>query len=166
MLGWIQVKEDLPDQAKLRNFRRLLGLKTKAEAIGYMVLLWLFTFKMAWRDGNLEPWGEDGIEEACGWPGSPGELVKALRDCGKQVNGARGAGFLDGFNVHDWQSVANLLIRNRLHREGQAQRQATPAPARRPRPANPARPAADSHRPSAESYRERARQVLKERGLA
>jgi len=167
MHSWLAVQDDLPDQAKLRTLAKLLGLRSKVEAVGYVVFLWIFTLKNAWRDGNLEPWGDDGIEDACSWRGEPGVLVQALRECGKEKNGAKGGGFLDGFVVHDWMERQRLLIRSRLwhesHRKKAPAGSAGKPPAKR-QAAAPTRPVG-YHRPSSEDYRARTEEILKQRGL-
>ena len=81
-----------------------------------VIALWSLTLEYAWRDGNLEGLGEDGIAEACEWDENPGKLIQALRECGKQKNGETGPGFLDGFVVHNWTKRAGRLIWQRLRR--------------------------------------------------
>ena len=72
-----------------------------------MISLWHFVLKNAWKDANLEPWGDDGIEEAARWDGKSGAFVAAIRE----------AKFIDGFIVHDWLERAGKLVLDRMYNE-------------------------------------------------
>lgn len=118
MATWIKIEEDLPDHFKLANMRRILKSKSIIEPLGYFVMLMLYTLKVAWRDGNLQAYGDDLIEEKCLWVGEQGQLMKAFRECGKKLeDGSLGPGFMDGYVVHDWVQRSNKLIRDRIYRE-------------------------------------------------
>lgn len=117
MSVWIKVEEALPYHYKVENMRKILGTPSTIEPVGYLVFLWLYTLKVAWRDGNLQAY-EDSIERNCLWAGEPGLLLKAFRGCGKKLeDGKIGPGFLDGCVVHDWVKTATRLIRERIYRE-------------------------------------------------
>jgi hypothetical protein len=85
----------------------MLGIKP-VQAVGHLMSLWHFVLRNAWRDADLEPWGDIGIEMACRWDGKPGELVKAMR----------AVKFLDESQVHGWLERAGKLVRDRLYNEG------------------------------------------------
>lgn len=119
MSTWVAIDEDLPDNDKTFNLRRILGLKKKRDAVGLIACLFIFTLRNAWKDGNLEQYGAFGIAEACEWDGDPDDLVQALRDCGGVKDGKKQSGFLDEWVVHNWVKKANKLIRDRLYRENQ-----------------------------------------------
>ena len=114
-MAWIKVEDDVLTHYKTRNLRRILNLETMRDAGGYVLSLLIFAFKAAWRDGNLAPYGDDVIEEACEWRGKPGDLVRAFRECGKiEADGNRESGYLDGSVVHNWVDRAGKLIHNRM----------------------------------------------------
>lgn len=118
MSTWIAVDDELPYIHKTATFRRMLKAGSTREAMSYLIMLWLYTLKVAWRNGDLSPYGESMIEEACEWKGEPGALVKAMRECGHVgPDGIRGSGFLDGYIVHDWVERSGKLINDRIYRE-------------------------------------------------
>ena len=105
-MAWIEFHDDLWDHYKMAHLCRLTGLED-TNAVGKLAALWHFTLRNAWRDANLKPWGEAGIEAACRWRGEPGAFVSALRT----------AGFLDNFKVHGWLERAGRLVYDRLRKE-------------------------------------------------
>lgn len=73
---------------KREKLRRRLG----ADGVLALVDLWLWAGGSR-PDGSLDGMTDEDIEIAAGWMGAPGALVAALRD----------VGFLDGYQLHDWQ---------------------------------------------------------------
>lgn len=61
------------------------------------IRLWCYTAKFHFRDGLLQGYSKDSLENICGWTGAKGELIAKIIE----------VGFLDeiegGFKVHDWQ---------------------------------------------------------------
>lgn len=108
-MAWISVDDDLFGHHKTSRLRRLLKLETRREAASYVVALWIFTLRHAWKYADLSNYHEIEIEEACEWTGDPGVLIKALQT----------AGFLDGLVVHDWIVRQKKLVGDRLYREAQ-----------------------------------------------
>lgn len=120
MATWIPIDDDLPNHHKTARLRRLTGVKTKREAISFLVSLWLYTLKVAWRDADLSAYGVEGIEEELEWSGEPGKLVHALQNCGKPgPDGTLEPGFLERGTlvVHGWVERNSKLIRDRIYRE-------------------------------------------------
>lgn len=119
MATYIQIDEDLPHHHKTARLAKMLE-RPLPEVLGYLDLFWLYTLKVAWRDGDLSAYGDEMIESNCHWKGEPGKLVAGLRGCGKpKGDGTAGPGFLDGFVAHDWVVRSSRLIRDRLYREEQ-----------------------------------------------
>lgn len=130
--GWIKVDEELPDHNKTRRLMKLLDIDND-KAVGLVVKLWLFTFRVAIATGDLEPWGDDGIAEGIRWKGDPHKLVEALRNCGKTIgDGSRGSGFLEGYIVHDFSPRMRSVVYDRQRQ--QARREGKPASTARPAP--------------------------------
>ena len=128
--GWIKVDEELPDHNKTRRLMKLLDIDND-KAVGLVVKLWLFTFRVAIATGDLEPWGDDGIAEGVRWKGDPHKLVEALRTCGKALeDGSRGPGFLEGYIVHDFSSRMRSVVYDRERQKNR--REGKPAAAARP----------------------------------
>lgn len=117
MSTWITVDENLDTHPRTVNLKAILALATRREAMSYPIMLWKWAIKHAWRDGNLEALGDDGIEQVCEWTGKRGDLVKALRECGPMKGGKKGPGFLEAFVLHNWTTRSNRLITQRLTRE-------------------------------------------------
>lgn len=163
-MGWIKVLDSVIDDAKLRNLRKLLALKNQREALGYVVMLWIFTQRKAWLDGNLEPFGAEGIEDAVLWDGEPGAFVRALRDCGKTKDGKRGPGLLDGWTVHDWVDISCGPHTPNYYRRLRADGNGSTAPLSRLTEQVVA-PSSQGLRPSGEDIHSRAKRILKERGI-
>lgn len=118
MASWVRIDDDIVDHYKTKNIARILKC-SRAEAIGYNVMLIIYVKRVAWRTGDLSAYGDEDIEEACKWKGEPGDLVSAFRKCGKVTeDGTLGSGILDGFVLHNWVNKSSKLIRDRLYREG------------------------------------------------
>lgn len=103
---WIESHINLADHPKVHNLSRTLCVRYP-DAIGTLHLLWWYTMRFAWRDGDLSKHGGDAIEGACKWAGERGDLVKALQS----------TGWLDDFHVHDWLDFAGRLVNDRLRYE-------------------------------------------------
>lgn len=101
-MAWIKLHGEIWESWKIPALCSALNIG-EAQAVGHVVSLWCFTERNAWRDGDLEKWGELGISRAARWSGAPGLLIKALSE----------AGFLDGFIVHEWTEHQSQLIYDR-----------------------------------------------------
>jgi hypothetical protein len=77
------------------------------EAVGHLTSLWHFVLRNAWKDADLSPWGDEGIEMAARWRGKPGAFVKSLRECG----------YLDEGVAHGWMERAGRLVQERFRNE-------------------------------------------------
>lgn len=102
-MAWIEFHDDVWEHHKTERLADILGLPV-TYTVGHMASLWHFVLRNAWRDANLEPWGDRGIERAARWIGEPGVFVKAARD----------SGIIDGFVVHGWAERAGRLVGERL----------------------------------------------------
>jgi len=107
-MAWIETHSDIWAHHKTRTLSKEAGI-TKVQAVGHLLSLWHFILENAWRDADLEAWGDDGIEEAARWAGEPGKLVASLRT----------SGFMDGFVAHGWLERAGTLVYDRLRKEKQ-----------------------------------------------
>lgn len=105
-MAWIEFHDDVWDHYKTMRLCKLTGLED-TNAVGKLAALWHFTLRNAWRDANLEPWGDQAIEAACRWRGKPGVFIKALRE----------VGYLDGSIVHGWVERAGRLVNDRIYNE-------------------------------------------------
>lgn len=103
---WIESHSDIWNHFKTRRLQKILGIPL-VQAVGHLLSLWHFTLDNAWQNGDLERWGDDGIEEACRWSGKTGHLIAALRE----------VGYIDEYKVHDWFDYAGELVRKRRTRE-------------------------------------------------
>ncbi len=80
----------------------------KPEAVGVLHLIWHFTMKFAWRDGDLNRFPAPVVAEAIGWKKDPEMLMRGLQQ----------AGWIDAdLKVHDWLDYAGKLVRDRLYNE-------------------------------------------------
>lgn len=99
---WIEVHQTLPSHRKLKKLKRLLKIKT-AQAVGHMVMLWLWAIDNA-PDGNLSQLDPEDIAEACEWTKDAGDFVQAIKE----------AGFIDDdMRLHDWDDYTGLLMSRR-----------------------------------------------------
>ena len=116
MSAWIESEDGIWEHHKTVKLCGLLGIKLVA-AVGHLTSLWHFVLRNAWRDADLSPWGDAGIEMACRWEGEAGKMVKALRECGRDG----GPGFLEGSTVHGWLERAGKLVQDRFYNEKRRQ---------------------------------------------
>lgn len=105
-MAWIESQVDLGDHPKIYTLSTVLGVR-KAEAVGLVHLLWHFTMKFAWRDGNLKRFDVIAVAKSSGWEGDPKIFIKGLQK----------SGLLDNMQVHDWKDFAGRLIYDRLYNE-------------------------------------------------
>lgn len=105
-MAWIESHDDIWEHHKTLKLISLLGLPD-VQVVGHLMSLWHFVLRNAWRDANLAPWGDEGIERAARWRGKAGVFVKALR----------AAGYMDGTEVHGWSERAGRLVYDRFRKE-------------------------------------------------
>lgn len=108
-MAWIESHIDLGDHPKVYGLFTALNVR-KAEAVGFLHLLWHFTMKFSWRNGDLSKFSRVIIARSCGWDGDENVFIDAL------INN----GFLDNsdtLKVHDWQDFAGRLVQDRLYNE-------------------------------------------------
>ncbi|MBI4063485.1 MAG: hypothetical protein HY401_04200 [Elusimicrobia bacterium] len=105
-MAWIESHVEIGEHPKIFKLMELLSIDAQ-KAVGAIHLLWHFTMKYAWRDGNLDRFGEMAVARGAKWEGDPKEFIKALQS----------AGFLEGLQVHDWMDCAGRLVTDRLYNE-------------------------------------------------
>lgn len=100
---WLPVHTDLPRNIKLKRFSQLLNIK-QAQAVGHLVMLWLWTLEVAPK-GSLQDFTDAEIAEGAGW---------TKRDKGVFVAALIEAGFLEyDYRIHDWEDYAGGLLLKR-----------------------------------------------------
>jgi hypothetical protein len=105
-MSWIESHEEVGDHHKTHKLAKLLNCSVPT-AVGHLHLLWHYTLKVAWRDGDLSKQSPTAIARGCWWDGDPDALLSALCNSGN----------LDGMNVHDWKDYAKFIIYQRLYNE-------------------------------------------------
>jgi len=103
MSEWIKSNTDLSDHPKTYVLSSLLSVPVPY-VIGTLHLLWYFTLKFAWEDGDLSRFGPIAVSRACQWDKDPNILIEALQK----------AKFLDEMKVHDWHDFAGRLVKDRI----------------------------------------------------
>jgi len=103
-MAWIESHDDVGDHRKTQQLCYSLNTAVPT-VVGYLHLLWHYTVRTAWQDGNLEGHSPAHIARACWWDGDPAVFIKALQD----------SGYLDGMQIHDWKLFARELIYQRLY---------------------------------------------------
>ena len=104
-MAWIKVCSELWESWKVPALCNALKIH-EAQAVGHLISLWNFTERNAWRDGDLQKWGNLGIAKAARWEGTPDDFIEALRV----------SGFMDGFKIHQWTAHQAGLIHDRERR--------------------------------------------------
>ena len=105
-MAWIESHVEIGEHPKIFKLMELLNIDAQ-KAVGAVHLLWHFAMKYAWRDGDLEKFGEAAIAKGSKWDGDPKKFIEALQE----------SGFLDGLSVHDWMDCAGRLVSDRLYNE-------------------------------------------------
>jgi hypothetical protein len=105
-MAWVESHDDIWEHHKTIKLCAMLN-RPDYSVVGHLHSLWHFVLRNAWKDANLEAWGDLGIERAARWDGERGCFVKALRECG----------FLDQYVVHGWMKRAGKLVLDRLYNE-------------------------------------------------
>jgi hypothetical protein len=77
-MTWIRVDVPMPGNHKTLGFRDRLSIPI-AQAIGHLVLIWLWMADEHW-DGQLGKVPNEEIERAAIWHGEPQALALAFRD--------------------------------------------------------------------------------------
>ena len=106
MSEWIESHVEIGEHPKTITLAAELGVR-QAEAVGLLHLLWHFTMKFAWRDGNLEKFSDVAIARGSKWEGDPMLFLDALRK----------SGFIEGLQIHDWMSCAGKFVSGKIYNE-------------------------------------------------
>jgi len=94
-MAWISVHEPVPDHPKTRRLAKSLHV-SRHEAVGILVMLWLWGVDNANQDGSLLSADASDIADGIFWRGDPGALLSALVESG-WINETA-----DGMQLHDW----------------------------------------------------------------
>lgn len=109
-MAWVESHEDIADHKKTGFLSQHLECSVPT-AVGYVHLLWHYTLKVAWKDGDLSDFIPPMIERACWWEGACGALVKAFQE----------SGYMDGMKVHEWKEYAKHIIYQREYNKKRKQ---------------------------------------------
>lgn len=115
-MAWIESHEEIGDHKKTHFLSTQLKCNVPT-AVGYVHLLWHYTLKVAWKDGDLKDFIPEVIARACWYTGEAGPFIEALQ----------AAGFLDGMKVHGWKEYAKHIIYQRKYNE-KRRKESTPFP--------------------------------------
>ena len=114
-MAWIEVHQHLKEHRKTRKFKNLMGI-TRAQAIGHLVMLWLWGIDNTDDYGIIQDADYEDIAIACDYHNDSQLIVSAL------IN----AGFLekdekDGkLFIHDFEDyIGRLKEQKKRHREAQ-----------------------------------------------
>lgn len=105
-MPWIESHVDLSEHPKMYDLCARLKIR-KPEAMGLLHMLWHFTMKFAWRDGDLRRFTPKSVSLALDWRGDHDKLFTALRE----------SGWLEDMKIHDWLDYAGKIVRDRLYNE-------------------------------------------------
>lgn len=94
-MAWIALQDTIWTHWKTIRVCEELEI-ADVHAVGCLVSLWHFTLMHRPEDGDLSNWSDASIERASRWEGQRGAFVSALR----------GAAFLDGSKIHNWEEHA------------------------------------------------------------
>lgn len=107
-MEWIESHTNLGEHPKVTELAFNLMIR-RHEVIGHLHLLWHFTMKYAWRDGDLSRFSAKTICHTIGWENDPNTFINALRETGWLEK--------DGIVIHDWKHYAGKMVIDRLYKE-------------------------------------------------
>lgn len=110
-MAWIESHENVGDHSKTLQLAAQLNCTIPA-AVGYLHLLWHYTLKVAWQDGDLTKFPPNIIARACWFDGDPSVFVNALNS----------SGYLDEMKVHGWKEYAKYIIYQRKYNKNRHSR--------------------------------------------
>lgn len=104
-MAWIESHEEIGDHKKTHRLSAQLGCSIPT-AVGLVHLLWHYTLKVAWKDGDLSEFTPPVIARACWFDGDPFLLIEALKE----------SEFIDkNMFVHEWKEYAKHIIYQRKY---------------------------------------------------
>ena len=110
MLPWVQVYSSLREHHKIDDLADELKLKTRYEAIGLVVSLWLWAVNNA-LDGDISKYRPRAIAEAVGWRGNAAGFVDAMVKVGLLDRDG------DTLYIHDWLEYTSLYVEKEITRK-------------------------------------------------
>lgn len=110
------MKRGTPRHPKVDALMSALGITCRAEAVGYLEMLWHLTAEFA-PQGDIGRFPNSWIEATLGWSGRRGRLVEALTTA-KWLDIPTGSNSVHRLVVHDWADHCEESVRRRLRRTG------------------------------------------------
>lgn len=101
MSEWIPSYASLRDHPKLKRLSRILSMD-RPSVVGYLHYLWWWAMDYA-PDGDLSRFTADDVADAIDWQGDASVFMGALRS----------SGFVDGDQLHDWETYGGKLHEKR-----------------------------------------------------
>ena len=114
-LAWIEVHQHLKEHRKTRKFKNLMGI-TRAQAMGHLVMLWLWGIDNTDDCGIIQDADNDDIAMACDYHGDSQTIVNSLIEAGFLEKDEKG----EKLFIHDFEDyIGKLRTYKRRHREAQ-----------------------------------------------
>ena len=113
-MAWIEVHQHLKEHRKTRKFKNLMGI-SRAQAMGHLVMLWLWGIDNTDDCGIIQDADYDDIAIACDYHGDSQVIVNSLIEAGfLEKEGA------DKLFIHDFEDyIGRLRKYKERHREAQ-----------------------------------------------
>jgi hypothetical protein len=103
-MAWVESHQEIGQHPKTYALSTALNADIPT-AVGVLHLLWHFTMKFAWQDGDLERFSAGQIANGVFWKGNADDFLAALQE----------TGWLNGKKVHDWMDYAGKIVQDRLY---------------------------------------------------
>jgi DnaD/phage-associated family protein len=114
-LAWIEVHQHLKEHRKTRKFKNLMGI-TRAQAIGHLIMLWLWGIDNTDDHGIIMDADYDDIAIACDYHEDSQLIVSALITAGFLEKEGKGEKLV----IHDFEDyIGRLREQKKRHREAQ-----------------------------------------------
>jgi len=114
-LAWIEVHQHLKEHRKTRKFKNLMGI-TRAQAIGHLIMLWLWGIDNTDDHGIIMDADYDDIAIACDYHEDSQMIVSALITAGFLEKDEKDGKLV----IHDFEDyIGRLREQKKRHREAQ-----------------------------------------------
>ena len=114
-MAWIEVHQHLKEHRKTRRFKNLMGI-TRAQAIGHLIMLWLWGIDNTDDHGIIMDADYDDIAIACDYHDDSHLIVNALITAGFIEKDEKN----DKLAIHDFEDyIGRLRDQKKRHREAQ-----------------------------------------------
>lgn len=113
-MAWIEVHQHLKEHRKTRKLKNLMGV-TRAQAMGHLVMLWLWGIDNTDDYGIIQDADHEDIAIACDYHGDSQVIINSLIEAGFLEKEASGKLF-----IHDFEDyIGKLRAHKKRHREAQ-----------------------------------------------